>query len=270
MAAVTIMVLKSILVIGLLHTCISYRSAKLREAEQARTKSTANSTAPAPAAAMARAGAGSGKTQADGEDDDASGSAAKKLTILFASQTGTAEGFAATIAGEAKVQGFRANLQCIEDYTDGGPEQLADEELVVLLAATYGEGEPTDDAVKFKKWLDFEGHGADMLPQLNYLVFGLGDRTYEQFCAMGHFYHDRLAALGAKPLLPAGEGDDAADIMADFESWRQQMWSALRRHVYGENASSVTFTLQTDGGFAYAYVLFRESKSCCRAALSVF
>ena len=37
-------------------------------------------------------------------------------------------------------------------------------------------------------------------------MFGLGDRTYEQYCAMGHFYHDRMTALGGTALLPVRDG----------------------------------------------------------------
>lgn len=47
--------------------------------------------------------------------------------------------------------------------------------------ATYGEGEPTDNAVALMDFLkepSFES-GATSLDNLNYVVFGLGNATYE-------------------------------------------------------------------------------------------
>jgi sulfite reductase alpha subunit-like flavoprotein len=43
---------------------------------------------------------------------------------------------------------------------------------------------------------------------LSYLVFGLGNKTYEHFNVIGRRTDKRLAALGATRVGPYGEGDD--------------------------------------------------------------
>jgi hypothetical protein len=52
---------------------------------------------------------------------------------------------------------------------------------------TYGEGEPSDNAVDFNKWAtNAAGELApDLLAGLQFAVFGLGNRQYEHYNAMG-------------------------------------------------------------------------------------
>ena len=62
---------------------------------------------------------------------------------------------------------------------------------------------------------------------LSYGVFGLGNKQYEHFCAVGKRVHKALGALGGKALVRRGDGDDDEDIEADFESWRTEIYTGL-------------------------------------------
>jgi sulfite reductase alpha subunit-like flavoprotein len=62
---------------------------------------------------------------------------------------------------------------------------------------------------------------------LSFGVFGLGNKQYEHFCAVGKRVHKALANLGAHPLVRRGDGDDDEDIEADFESWRTELYATL-------------------------------------------
>ena len=217
-------------------------AASRRAAHQAAIEA---ATALAESAGKSRAATGAAAQSAGGKDDAGDRPA---LTVLFASQTGTAEGFATAVATEARQQGFEPKVECVEDYTDEDIEQLYEEKLLILIAATYGEGEPTDDALQFTKWLQSDEVEAGSLDKLHYAVFGLGDRSYEKFCEMGHVFHKRLGELGGRALLDAGEGDDSADIEADFASWKRKMWQALRIHAFGKEAgAALTYKLDHDG-----------------------
>lgn len=64
--------------------------------------------------------------------------------------------------------------------------------------ATHGEGEPTDNAKKFYEWIiDTERSGSE-LPNLKFSVFGLGNKQYQFYNAMGKRTDENLARLGAQ------------------------------------------------------------------------
>src|SRR5438445_12205124 len=65
------------------------------------------------------------------------------LTILFGSQTGTAERLAKRAAKEA---GKRRFVPTVLDMAQPEPAKLAAENNVLLVTSTYGEGEPPDNA----------------------------------------------------------------------------------------------------------------------------
>ena len=92
------------------------------------------------------------------------------LTIYYGSQTGTAESFAQQIAREGDEHGFKVHVVDLEDVAedtagaslDGNLEDAVKAALMdpakadangcsraVFLMATYGEGEPTDNAAQF-------------------------------------------------------------------------------------------------------------------------
>jgi sulfite reductase alpha subunit-like flavoprotein len=240
---------KTVIIGALVVVMFSYKSKQSTASKRAAHKAAIE------AATALAASAGKGKAAAGGAGQGAGGAGADGggdrpgLTVLFASQTGTAEGFATAVASEARQQGFEANVACVEDYVDDDIEQLYEEKLLVLIAATYGEGEPTDDAMGFTKWLQSDEVEPGALDKLHYAVFGLGDRSYEKFCSMGHLFHKKLGELGGNPLLDgAGEGDDSADIEADFAAWKRTMWQALRIHAFGKEAgAALTYKLEHAG-----------------------
>lgn len=42
----------------------------------------------------------------------------------------------------------------------------------------------------------------------SYVVFALGNKTYEHYNAMGRYVDQQLAAMGANRVFQRGEGDD--------------------------------------------------------------
>ncbi len=66
-----------------------------------------------------------------------------------------------------------------------------------------------------------------MLQGMSYGVFGLGNRQYEHFAAVGKKIHRLLADMGATAVVRRGDGDDDADIDADFDAWCTDMFAAL-------------------------------------------
>jgi NADPH-ferrihemoprotein reductase len=77
------------------------------------------------------------------------------VTIYYATQTGTAESFAQQLEREGPDHGFHIrvvdleDVGTVEDYltdTAFGNKGQDETARAIVLAATYGEGEPTDNA----------------------------------------------------------------------------------------------------------------------------
>lgn len=136
--------------------------------------------------------------------------------------------------------GFDAKLCDLEDFD---ADVMKETKLAIFLMATYGEGEPTDNALKFMKWLKNEANevSADFLGGLRYVVFGLGNKQYEHFNRTGKMTNSGLAAFGASPVYQYGEGDDDGSLEEDFDKWKADLWSNLG----GSSAATVGDAIET-------------------------
>ena len=101
----------------------------------------------------------------------------KRIAVLYASQSGTAEGLARKLAKELKAQGHTPAVSTLVGYT---PAALAAETHALILASTYGDGEAPDGVQPFYEQLCLEHF--PRMEKLRYSVFALGDRHYENFC----------------------------------------------------------------------------------------
>ena len=112
--------------------------------------------------------------------------ASASLTILFGSQTGNARHIAEALAKQAQGKGITAKVVDMAEYKTS---QLKNEQYLVIVTSTYGEGEPPDNACQFyqlaQQW-------QQSFNQLQFAVLALGDRSYQQFCAFGHWLQQWL------------------------------------------------------------------------------
>lgn len=156
----------------------------------------------------------------------------KRLIIFYGSQTGTAEEYAIRIAKEAKTKFGLTSLVCDpEEYDFENLDQVPEDSCVVFVMATYGEGEPTDNAVQLMQNLtdsSFEfSNGEHKLEGLKYVVFALGNKTYEHYNAIGRQVDTELTRMGAVRIGNVGEGDDDKSMEEDYLEWKDSMWVAF-------------------------------------------
>mmetsp|Transcript_30035 Transcript_30035/g.75608 ORF Transcript_30035/g.75608 Transcript_30035/m.75608 type:complete len:647 (+) Transcript_30035:75-2015(+) len=154
-----------------------------------------------------------------------------KVDVFFGSQTGTAEEFAKSLAKEGMRRNFDMRAVDLERFEGADmPGQAA-----IFLVATYGEGDPTDNAKASYEWLKDEAEkGA--LEDTSFAVFGLGNTQYEHYNSMGTFYDSQCEVLGGKRIVELGLGDDDKDIQEDFNNWLELLWPALEAHFGLESA----------------------------------
>jgi sulfite reductase (NADPH) flavoprotein alpha-component len=144
----------------------------------------------------------------------------RRVAVLYASQSGTAEGLARKLAKELKAQGHTPAVATLAGYT---PAALAAESCALILASTYGDGDAPDGAQPFYEQLCLEHF--PRMDKLSYAVFALGDRNYEHFCKFGKELDAKLAALGGNRL--ADRIDCDVDVDEPFAQWKAMMIARL-------------------------------------------
>lgn len=149
-----------------------------------------------------------------------------RIAVLYASQSGTAEGLARKLAKELKAHGHAPSVSTLVGYT---PASLAAESMALILASTYGDGDAPDGVQPFYEQLCLEHF--PRMEKLSYAVFALGDRHYEHFCKFGIDLDTKLAALGASPLCRRVESD--VDVNAPFEMWKADIVERLNDLALG-------------------------------------
>ncbi len=135
-------------------------------------------------------------------------SPAKKipLTIAYATDSGNSEEVAATAKKLAGKQGFATKLV---DFADVSAADLAGAKNLLIVASTWGEGDPPERAKETYECLLADD--APSFESVNFSVLALGDSSYVNFCEVGKRLDERLEQLGGTRIA------DRIDADLDFE-----------------------------------------------------
>ena len=147
----------------------------------------------------------------------------------YTMHAGTAEAFSKIIHKELQTTGIPSK---VEDLDKFDPETFKyvlspvnalspcrTHKLVILVVATTGEGDATDNARKFNRFITSKLTASDAFAGLKYAVFGLGDLNYINFNHMGKRTEINMDRLGAIKVYTRGIGDASQDIEADLRKW---------------------------------------------------
>jgi sulfite reductase (NADPH) flavoprotein alpha-component len=142
------------------------------------------------------------------------------VTVIYGSQTGTAEGLAKKLVKTLKKGNFEAEMHDMASYDRS---RLATEKNLLVITSTYGDGEPPDTAAEMHAWLMSDA--APQLPGVSYSVLALGDSSYPDYCQCGIEFDTRLATLGAARIFSRVDVD--VDPDAPYEEWSAGVLAVL-------------------------------------------
>jgi sulfite reductase (NADPH) flavoprotein alpha-component len=133
-----------------------------------------------------------------------------EVVILVGSETGTTWGFAVHLVQQLKSGGTTVHLGSMNKTY-----RLRDETILLLLAATYGDGTPPSGAAQF----------LDRLPGYQgaqrFAVLGFGDKVFPAYCAFAIKCQQLLIDSGRLSLLPMGEINRRS--AQAFTNWGHQL-----------------------------------------------
>ncbi|XP_043910140.1 S-adenosyl-L-methionine-dependent tRNA 4-demethylwyosine synthase TYW1-like [Protopterus annectens] len=169
------------------------------------------------------------------------------VKIFYGSQTGTAKAFAQALAID--VASLDVPVETIDlksyDPDDNLVEETNSKNICVFLLATYTDGQPTESAQWFCKWLeetssDFR-YGKSYLKGLRYAVFGLGNSVYvSHYNTVSKNVDKWFWMLSGSRIMTRAEGDanvvnsKHGSIEADFQAWKKAFLSRLQPLIKGE------------------------------------
>lgn len=143
------------------------------------------------------------------------------VTLLYATVSGNAEELASAAAERLRAAGHAVQVDNVAGFPAA---RLRETDTALIIASTWGEGEPPPDAADFCAAL--RAHDQLRLGHLRYAVLALGSSTYRDFCGCGRRIDEDLAACGATRLLARVECD--TKYRAKFETWLADALQALK------------------------------------------
>lgn len=148
-------------------------------------------------------------------------SGSRTVTVLYGTETGNSAALAKQLEAQLKAAGVTATAADMAKYKG---RQLKDEQDMLVIVSTYGEGDPPQPAVGFYEFL--EGSRAPKMEGVRFAVLALGDSTYEYYCEAGKRVDRRFEELGAIRMF------DRVDCDIDYDdpaaAWADQVVAKLK------------------------------------------
>ncbi|KAF8312316.1 riboflavin synthase domain-like protein [Clavulina sp. PMI_390] len=150
----------------------------------------------------------------------------RRLLVLYASETGTAEDVAFSITRHLRRWHWRPRTLSMAHFS---LDDLLDEGIVITVCSTTGNGVEPQSMTTFWHSILRSNLPPDLLDHIDLASFSLGDSSYERFCWSGKKLHRRLVALGAHDIVERMDADEQhyLGIEGSLSPWIDALVSSL-------------------------------------------
>lgn len=152
----------------------------------------------------------------------------ERVTVLYGSDTGTAELVAKNHQFELKRRGMKVKCMAFDDVDIA---DLPDESKIIAFVATAGQGDMPKTALKFWDEMEkfLENAPENYMANTQFAVFGLGDSSYVFFNEAALKIDTMFEKLGASRIQEMGQGDDqhAERYDTELEEWTPNVFDAI-------------------------------------------
>jgi len=170
------------------------------------------------------------------------GGSAKRIAIMYGSQTGTAETYARMLGTYALSHGIAPTV-CSMDEGVSVLRSGALPDAVVFICSTYGTGEFPSNSLEF--WKELSGGRLEEMKAVPYAIMGLGNSHNDHFNAAAKSLNEQLKKMGAPSMMRMqlsceleNNGHDIA-----FRGWKRSLWGALGHSGEGHGVQA-TYRLE--------------------------
>ena len=156
----------------------------------------------------------------------------RAITLLYGSETGTAQGLAEIFEERLSNIGHNVTLKAMDEFKSKNLKNVED---LFIITSTQGEGDPPDNAAELHEFI--HGRKAPKLEGVRFSVLALGDQTYEFFCQTGKDFDKKLEELGAERLYERVDCD--VDYEEDAEKWMANVINTIDSAPEGTQSEQV-------------------------------
>jgi sulfite reductase (NADPH) flavoprotein alpha-component len=143
---------------------------------------------------------------------------AARTVILVASEGGSTWGFATALGRALQAAGQSVHLAPLSSFA---PAQYAQAERIVVMAATWGDGDAPASALGMEDRLA----ASRPLASVPMVILGFGDRSFPAFCAFAERLEDAARRAGWATLLPLDRIDRQS--AQGFARWSRDLGAAM-------------------------------------------
>lgn len=91
-----------------------------------------------------------------------------------------------------------------------------------IICSTFGNGDAPENAAKFWRYIKNKKINNNLFTNISFMVLGLGNSNYAQFCEMGKKLDKRIGELGGQRIQPVVCIDEATGLDEPVELWLKQ------------------------------------------------